>query len=199
MLTEKTTEFQRGEIYYCDFARFGGSVQEGSRPALIIQNNIGNKYGATLIVAPITSIIKKPRQPTHLFLGKRFGLPEDSMLLLEQINTVDKQEHIHEYIGFIDDRNVMRKVDKMIMLSLGIKENKKNFESELLKNLQLKQDDHLYVCLCYRCRQIFSGNGYDVGKIMYEEKIKDTCDWCGVKKGFDCVIKSKEAVTNGRK
>ncbi len=199
MLTEKTTEFQRGEIYYCDFARIGGSVQEGTRPALIIQNNIGNKYSKTLIVAPITTIIKKPNQPTHLLLGKRFGLPEESMLMLEQISTVDKKEHIREYIGFIDDRDVMKKVDKMIMLSLGIKEDKKSFESELLENLQLHQDNRLYVCLCHRCRQIFCDNGYDVGQVMYEEKTKDTCDWCGVNKGFDCVIKSKEATTNGSK
>lgn len=199
MLLEKTMEFQRGEIYFCDFVRTGGSVQDGIRPALIIQNNIGNKYSSTLIVAPITTIIKKPNQPTHLLLGKRFGLLEESMLMLEQISTVDKKEHIREYIGFIDDRDVMRKVDKMIMLSLGIKENRETFESDLLENLQLHQDDLLYVCLCHRCRQIFCDNGYDVGRIMYEEKTKDTCDWCGVNKGFDYVIKSKEATTDERK
>lgn len=199
MLLEKTTEFQRGEIYFCDFVRTGGSVQDGLRPALIIQNNIGNKYSTTLIVAPITTIIKKLNQPTHVFLGKRFGLPEDSMLMLEQISTVDKKEHIREYIGLIDDSEIMKKIDKTIMLSLGIKVNRKKLESDLLESLQHNREDVLCVCLCHRCKQLFGDNGYDVGQVMYAERIKDTCDWCGINKGFDYVIKSKKDGFDGSK
>lgn len=119
MFSDGQKEFHRGDIYYCEFVDVGGSVQSGLRPALIIQNEVGNKYGPTLIVAPITSIIKKKRLPTHVYVGEKFGLKENSMIMLEQINTVDKHIHIRDYIGTISDRKVMEEINEALRISLA--------------------------------------------------------------------------------
>lgn len=120
MFSDGQKDFHRGDIYFCDFIDQGGSVQSGLRPALIIQNNMGNKYSSTLIVSPITSIVKKKNQPTHVYLDKNFGLNEESMVMLEQINTVDKQVHIKEYVGSVNDKKVIAEIDKALKISLGL-------------------------------------------------------------------------------
>jgi len=113
-------EFRRGDICLCDFVDVGGSVQKGLRPAVIIQNDVGNRFSSTVIVSPITSTIKKIEQPTHVFISKDFGLPEDSMVMLEQIQTIDKEFHIREYIGFIDDVSMINKINKALCRSLAL-------------------------------------------------------------------------------
>lgn len=120
MFSDGQKDFHRGDIYFCDFVEQGGSVQSGLRPALVIQNNMGNKYSSTLIVSPITSIVKKKNQPTHVYLDKHFGLNEESMVMLEQINTVDKQVHIKEYVGSVNDKRVIAEIDKALKISLGL-------------------------------------------------------------------------------
>lgn len=115
-------EFRRGDICLCEFVDVGGSVQSGLRPAVIIQNDIGNRFSSTLIVSPITSTIKKMKQPTHVFVSKEFGLPEDSMVMLEQIQTIDKKFHIREHIGFIDDVSMINKINKALRRSLALDE-----------------------------------------------------------------------------
>ena len=120
MFSDGQKDFHRGDIYFCDFIEQGGSVQSGLRPALIIQNNMGNKYSSTLIVSPITSIVKKKDQPTHVYLNKNFGLNEESMVMLEQINTVDKEVHIKEYVGSVNDKRVIAEIDKALRISLGL-------------------------------------------------------------------------------
>lgn len=120
MFSDGQKDFHRGDIYFCDFIEQGGSVQSGLRPALIIQNNMGNKYSSTLIVSPITSIVKKKDQPTHVYLDKNFGLNEESMVMLEQINTVDKEVHIKEYVGSVNDKKVIAEIDKALKISLGL-------------------------------------------------------------------------------
>ncbi len=121
MFANGQKDFHRGDIYFCEFINQGGSVQSGLRPALIIQNNMGNKYSSTLIVSPITSIVKKKNQPTHVYLDKNFGLEEESMVMLEQISTVDKNVHMKDYIGSINDKKVIEKINKALKISLGIK------------------------------------------------------------------------------
>ena len=102
MNTDKK-ELHRGEIYICDFVDVGGSVQNGLRPALIIQNSAGNEHSTTVIVSPITTIIKKEKLPTHVYLGAKYGLPEESMVMLEQIFTVDGKRipHIRKGINIV--------------------------------------------------------------------------------------------------
>ena len=95
---------KRGDIYYADLSPVVGSEQGGIRPVLVIQNDIGNKYSPTVIAAAITSQINKAKMPTHIELAaKDYGLNKDSVILLEQIRTIDKRR-LREKIGRIDDR-----------------------------------------------------------------------------------------------
>ena len=92
---------KRGDIYYADLSPVVGSEQGGIRPVLVIQNDIGNKYSPTVIAAAITSQINKAKMPTHIELAaKDYGLNKDSVILLEQIRTIDKRR-LREKIGRI--------------------------------------------------------------------------------------------------
>lgn len=111
-------EIKRGEIYYADLSPVVGSEQGGVRPVLIIQNNIGNKYSPTVIAGAITSQMTKAKLPTHIEVRQgQFGLPKDSVILLEQIRTLDKRR-LKERLGTLD-AEAQLKVDKAILISLG--------------------------------------------------------------------------------
>jgi len=113
--------YRRGDIYLADLGKNIGSEQSGCRPVLTIQNNIGNHYGPTLIVAPITSRVwKKTEQPTHCRLENLAFLNDFSMVLLEQITTIDKRR-IKRYMGSLDETQMSR-VDACIGVSLGLSE-----------------------------------------------------------------------------
>lgn len=110
---------KRGEIYFADLSPVIGSEQGGVRPVVIIQNHIGNKYSPTVIVAAITSQINKAKLPTHVELdGKDHGLIKDSVILLEQIRTIDKKR-LKEKIGQVNEE-MMKKVDEAINISFGL-------------------------------------------------------------------------------
>ena len=110
---------RRGDIYYADLSPVVGSEQGGIRPVLIIQNDVGNRHSPTVIAAAITSQINKARLPTHIELGARsFGLSKDSVILLEQIRTIDKRR-LKERMGRLDDR-LMQRVDDAIAVSFGL-------------------------------------------------------------------------------
>lgn len=109
---------KRGEIYYADLSPVVGSEQGGIRPVLILQNNIGNKYSPTVIVAAITSKIDKSRVPTHVAIGKDKDLTDNSVALLEQIRTIDKQRLTDKITTLSAD--MMVEVDKALKISLGI-------------------------------------------------------------------------------
>ncbi len=112
-------EVVRGDIYYADLSPVVGSEQGGVRPVLVVQNDVGNKYSPTVIIAAITSQLTKAKLPTHIELNKeQFHLMKDSVVLLEQIRTLDKRR-LKEKISSIDE-NTMKKVDIAIMISLGI-------------------------------------------------------------------------------
>lgn len=108
----------RGEVYYADLSPVIGSEQGGYRPVLILQNNKGNKYSTTVIVAPISSKMTKNHLPTHVIIEIDF-LEKKSMILLEQIRTIDKKR-IDERVGVLS-QNVMNDVDLAIKTSLDIK------------------------------------------------------------------------------
>ena len=111
--------YRRGDIYLVNLGEHFGSEQGGCRPVLLIQNNVGNHYAPTLIVAPITSRhFKKAKQPTHVALVGVDNLTSPSVVLMEQILTVDKSRVI-KYIGKISDEQ-MRSIDKAIKVSLGL-------------------------------------------------------------------------------
>ena len=110
--------FRRGDLYLANMNPFKGSEQSGKRPVLVLQNNAGNFYAPTLIVAPVTTRLYKQDLPTHLVIGKEGGLYERSMIELEQIRVLDKQRCMF-YIGRLS-RQTMEKVDEMIRNSLGL-------------------------------------------------------------------------------
>lgn len=110
---------KRGDIYYADLSPVVGSEQGGIRPVLIVQNDVGNKYSPTVIAAAITSRINKAKMPTHIELcAREYGLNKDSVILLEQIRTIDKQR-LREKTGKLDDR-LMNKVNNAISISFGL-------------------------------------------------------------------------------
>ena len=112
-------EIKRGYLYYADLSPVVGSEQGGIRPVLIIQNDIGNKYSPTVIVAAITSQINKAKLPTHIEISaNEYGLNKDSVILLEQIRTIDKKR-LREKIGCLD-KNMMLKVNNSLQISLGL-------------------------------------------------------------------------------
>ena len=110
---------KRGDIYYADLSPVVGSEQGGIRPVLVIQNDIGNKYSPTVIAAAITSQNNKAKMPTHIELAaKDYGLNKDSVILLEQIRTIDKRR-LREKIGRIDD-GLMASVNNALSISFGL-------------------------------------------------------------------------------
>ena len=110
---------KRGDIYYADLSPVVGSEQGGVRPVLIIQNDIGNKYSPTVIATAITSQINKAKMPTHIELdANEYGLSQDSVVLAEQIRTIDKRR-LKEKIGHLDDE-LMTRVNEALEISFGL-------------------------------------------------------------------------------
>ena len=116
---------KRGELYYADLSPVVGSEQGGIRPVLVVQNDVGNKYSPTVIAAAITSQINKAKLPTHIELSAiDYGLSKDSVVLLEQIRTLDKRR-LKERIGELP-LDTMKKVNIALLISLGFTEKTVN-------------------------------------------------------------------------
>ncbi|MFC5470083.1 type II toxin-antitoxin system PemK/MazF family toxin [Cohnella suwonensis] len=110
---------KRGDVFYADLSPVVGSEQGGVRPVLVIQNDIGNRFSPTVIVAAITAQIQKAKLPTHVEIeAKTHGMERDSVILLEQIRTIDKQR-LTDKITHLDD-DTMRKVDESLQISVGL-------------------------------------------------------------------------------
>ena len=113
------TSVKRGDIFYADLSPVVGSEQGGMRPVLIVQNDTGNKHSPTVIAAAITSQTGKARLPTHISLvGGEVGLRKDSIVLLEQIRTIDKRR-LREHMGHVDEK-LMNQIDSAIAVSFGL-------------------------------------------------------------------------------
>ena len=113
------TTVKRGDIFYADLSPVVGSEQGGTRPVLIVQNDTGYKHSPTVIAAAITSQTNKAKLPTHIELeGKNFGLTKNSVVLLEQIRTIDKRR-LREHMGRLDE-GMMNRVDTAIAVSFGL-------------------------------------------------------------------------------
>jgi growth inhibitor len=165
------TTYLRGDMYYADLKPGVGSEQYGNRPVLIIQNDVGNRYSPTVIVAAVTSKVGvKPKLPTHVFLeAGTVGLNEPSIVLLEQIRTIDKQR-LDNYLGRLDGRQ-MKGINRALAVSVGLIE---------------KTPENLIMCLCPACANNFYGTGsYYLRKINPAQTEKDACTYCGQRKGFD--------------
>ncbi|MBB6447664.1 type II toxin-antitoxin system PemK/MazF family toxin [Bacillus benzoevorans] len=110
---------KRGDVYFADLSPVVGSEQGGVRPVLVIQNDIGNRFSPTVIIAAITAQIQKAKLPTHVEIdAQRYGFERDSVILLEQIRTIDKQR-LTDKITHLDEE-MMEKVDEALQISLGL-------------------------------------------------------------------------------
>ena len=114
---------KRGELYYADLSPVVGSEQGGIRPVLVVQNDVGNRYSPTVIAAAVTSRLEKARLPTHIELfGDDYGLSRNSVILLEQIRTLDKRR-LKDRIGSLPS-GLMKRVDDALKISLGFSDGK---------------------------------------------------------------------------
>ncbi|SFO75908.1 mRNA interferase MazF [Halolactibacillus alkaliphilus] len=110
---------KRGDVYFADLSPVVGSEQGGTRPVLIIQNNIGNRFSPTVIVAAITAQIQKAKLPTHVEINaEKYGFERDSVILLEQIRTIDKQR-LTDKITHLD-QPMMDKINRALEISVGL-------------------------------------------------------------------------------
>lgn len=119
-MTQNTNmTIKRGDVFFADLSPVVGSEQGGQRPVLIVQNDVGNKYSPTVIVAAITAKIAKAKLPTHVEIHKEdVGLIKDSVVLLEQVRTIDKKRLIQK-LGTLSPE-LMEKVDVALLVSLGL-------------------------------------------------------------------------------
>ena len=168
--------YYRGDMYFTDFGMGLGSEQMGYRPAIIIQNNTGNIYSSTVIVAAITS--QKPKKallPTHYPMGAESGLDAPSIILLEQIRTVSK-ERLDKYIGRLSKKH-LRGLNHALEISVG---------------LITPGQENLVMCLCKICADNFrAANKYDLRRIGRSSR-KGTCTYCNHRMGYDYELIPKE-------
>ena len=189
-----TRPINRGDIVFVKFGEHSGSVQSGYRPAVVLQRDRYNNSSETTIVAPLTTVIKRSGMVTHVYIGKRFGLPERSMLLLEQLQTIDKSA-IDTWLGHIDDENLFCKINQGLRKVLAIK-NEELDPRYVLKRPRLSEDfverkkkpsfsQRDIMCLCPVCRDSYRHRGF---RVIRAGDTKDTCDFCNYRSGFDYAV-----------
>lgn len=168
--------YLRGDMYYADLGKGIGSEQEGYRPVVIIQNNVGNKHSPTVIIASITSKRdEKAKLPTHYLLGVEDGLEIPSIVLLEQLRTVDKRR-LSSFIGRLPEKHIQG-INHALAVSVGLIENIPN---------------KLILCLCRTCAENFYGSGaFVLHRVGVEQTEKDTCTYCNSRKGVDYELTRK--------
>ena len=183
MSREKPSHILRGQMYYACLDPVIGSEQNGNRPVLIVQNDLGNLHSPTVIAAPITSHVKKMRLPTHIGIPSCYDLPERSMVLLEQIRTIDKRR-LGEYIGCLDD-DIMHCIDRAVSISVGLKQ-RLFFSWEPWEPTGQEHEDHeeMVLCLCPICAsQFFNSPDHVIRRISSKSAPMETCTYCDVRLG----------------
>jgi len=177
MISKERKVIKRGEIYFFDFGKAEGSVQSGRRPVLVLQADNFNTHAPTILVASITTVIKKSYLPSHIVIGEGFGLKKPSMVLLEQIQTVNK-EALTDYIGFIDDEAIWKNINIAIKKTFGLWIYDKGRTGDIR-------------CLCPKClRDYITSPNYIVRRVDPLTSVKESCDKCGGR-GYDYVIYDK--------
>ena len=170
-------QIRRGDIYYYDFGETKGSIQSGIRPVLVLQCNEGNAASPTVIVAAMTTSNKKAYLPSHIILHENYGLREPSMVLLEQISVINKND-LERYIGYIADSETIKQIDIGLEKVLGIKPYKPRVHEEVR-------------CLCKNCLEDYKANpNYKVRRINPYSKIKEPCDKCNGL-GYDYAVSER--------
>ncbi len=168
--------YLRGDLYYADLGNGIGSEQKGTRPVVIIQHNVGNKHSPTVIIAAITSKANiKAKLPTHYYLDAGNGLALPSLVLLEQIRTVDKRR-LSDYIGRLNETHI-RGINHALAVSIG-----------LIEPVPPK----LTLCLCGACADAFRGTGaFALRKIAPGQAEKEVCAYCKQRVGTHYNVLSK--------
>ncbi|MGF7002573.1 mRNA-degrading endonuclease toxin of MazEF toxin-antitoxin module [Lachnospiraceae bacterium PFB1-21] len=173
---------KRGDIYYANLNPVIGSEQGGFRPVLIIQNNIQNKHSPTVIVAAITSK-KKPALNTHVSLRGCSNLSSTSIVMLEQLRTIDKSR-LKEFIGSVDEI-LMQRINVALMKSTALTKPK-------LKPLIDKRDPGMELTLCSTCASAFYYSPeHFIKRIDPAQYIKEHCCICNTRTGYDFIIFKK--------
>ena len=174
--------YLRGDMYYADLSDGIGSEQKGYRPVIIIQNNTGNKHSPTVIVAAISSKVGvKAKLPTHYYIEAVCGLQMPSIVLLEQLRTIDKQRLDH-YIGRLPEQHI-RGINHALAISIG------------LSNFNLPK---LNLCLCGVCADNFRNTGaFSLRRTNPQQATKDTCTYCNHRKGLDYEVTAKAEKNKG--
>ena len=171
------SKITRGDIFYYDFGNNSGSIQNGRRPVIIIQANELNENSPTVIVAALTTAVKKRYLPSHIYLGAEFGLHEPSMVLLEQLRTVNKSELL-EYVGTVDDERMLKIVGNGIKKTFGL------WFYHTYRTSDIR-------CLCSKCLSDYKNNrDYIVKRVDPFKRVKDKCDRCS-NYGYDYFVVDK--------
>ncbi|MDD3795323.1 MAG: type II toxin-antitoxin system PemK/MazF family toxin [Lachnospiraceae bacterium] len=172
---EKT--YLRGEMYYANLEQGVGSEQNGHRPVVIIQNNVGNKYSPTVIVAAISAKVgAKAKLPTHYYINAEDGLEQPSIILLEQLRTIDKRR-LENYIGQLSPKHI-EGLNHALAISIDL--------VDMLPNA-------LIMCLCPACARNFADTGnYFLQRINPQQKEKETCTYCNRRAGYDFAVIRKK-------
>ena len=185
MNREKPENVLRGQMYYANLDPVIGSEQGGNRPVLVIQNNVGNRHSPTIIIAPITTRVKKLRQPTHIGIPPYFGLPQSSMAMLEQIRTIDKSR-LGDYVGCLDD-DVMDYIDEALGISIGLNDAASCTETQeqAADEPQDEMPDEMVLTLCGTCLKQFIYSPDHVVRRIDRTQSKEPCMYCHVRDGYD--------------
>lgn len=170
---------KRGEIYLHDFGANEGSIQNGVRPVLVVQCDEGNMASTTTVVAAMTSVIKKRYLPSHIILGDNFGLKEPSMVMLEQLQTVN-QANLIKKIGEIDSKYMQRQINIGLKKAMGL---------WVERPARPKGDIR---CLCSKClADYLSSPDFIVKRLDPFAKTKQRCSKC-MSDGYDYILISRE-------
>ena len=177
-------EIQRGDLFYYDFGKREGSVQSGERPVMVIQADNFNANAPTIIVAAVTAVMKKKYLPSHIILGEDFGLKKPSMVLLEQIQTVNKDE-LTDYIGSVNDERLWKQINAALKKTFGL----------WIYNTDRNGDVR---CLCPKCLSDYIHDpNYVVRRLDPFAKSKDHCDKCN-NSGWDYIVYDKRTSIKGK-
>lgn len=171
---------RRGDLYYYDFGKQEGSIQNGRRPVLVLQADDFNQKAPTILVAAVTTVIKKRYLPSHVFLGADFGLSRPSMALLEQIRAVNK-DRLEDYIGSIDEEACWIRINAALKKTFGLWFYNKERSGDIR-------------CLCPKClHDYMTDSNYVVRRLDPLSSSKDTCDKCS-NMGYDYMVYDKRMI-----
>ena len=195
-----TKSVKRGDIVLVNFGDNEGSIQNVFRPAVVLQRNRYNNSSTTTIVAPITSADKRTDTVTHVVIGKRYGLLERSIILLEQIRTIN-QSDIDKRVGHIKDESIMCSINAGLRKVLDIKDvdfeetcvlmKSKTTQGLAERKKRKKQarkprfNQRDIMCLCPVCRDSYRHRGF---RVLKAGGNRDVCDLCNYRIGFDYAV-----------